>query len=96
MNAPLDRYQFVSISLDQFVSIGRYQIVSIPGAQSPEQALDCCVPQGSVLGPLLFTSYTLALSDIARKHNLGFHVYENIHLLVLLMNWGDCLWSYWL
>ena len=56
---------------------GRFQFVSIPGAQSPEQALDCGVPQGSVLGPLLFTSYTLPLGDIARKYNLGFHVYAD-------------------
>ncbi len=55
----------------------RYQFVSLPGAQSPEQALECGVPKGSVLGPLLFTSYTLPLGDIARRHNLGFHVYAD-------------------
>ena len=35
------------------------------------------MPQGSVLGPILFTIYTLALGDIVRRHDLMGHLNLN-------------------
>jgi len=55
----------------------RVQSVFINGTQSDIWELLFGIPQGSVLGPILFTIYTLPLGDILRKHNMGFHLYAD-------------------
>ena len=55
----------------------RTQFVNINGSTSKRNVLQFGVPQGLVLGLLLFSLYTSPLSDIASKHELSFHFYAD-------------------
>jgi hypothetical protein len=55
----------------------RSQMVSVDGKVSQPAALRFGVPQGSVLGPVLFTLYVQPLSDIIKDENVDHHKYAD-------------------
>ena len=55
----------------------RKQSVVINGVASQPSILKYGVPQGSVLGPILFCIYMLPLSAVIKKHNMALHIYAD-------------------
>ena len=73
------RYGITGTALSWFETYltDRCQIIQLNGESSDEMRLQFGVPQGSVLGLFLFTSYTAPLGEIARRHGVELHLYAD-------------------
>ena len=55
----------------------RKYYVQVEGYKSSLRSLGSGVPQGSVLGPLLYMLYTSPVTDIIKSHDLQYHFYAD-------------------
>lgn len=62
---------------------GRYMAVSINETRSVPCAINCGVPQGSVLGPILFALYLHGINEVFQLHGVSYCIYaDDIQLSV--------------
>jgi len=64
---------------------GRSQFVKLGNHQSPAVNLNVGVPQGSVLGPILFAVYCSPVGDVIDGHGVQYHQYADDTQLHLAM-----------
>ena len=64
----------------------RCQAVMINNHISSSCDLSFGVPQGSVLGPILFSLYIAPMTDIIRQHGLEYHLYADDTQMYLTFN----------
>jgi hypothetical protein len=66
-------------ALDWFISYlsDRRQFVKVGEHESSSEAVPAGVPQGSVLGPILFTIYTSSLGKLLRSLDMSYHLYAD-------------------
>jgi hypothetical protein len=62
----------------------RTQTIRVKGEKSSSRELTCGVPQGSVLGPILFTIYTASLGALLRHVGVDYHLYADDSWLYIM------------
>lgn len=67
----------VALSWIQSYLEGRYQQVLVGSEMSHRKCLEFGVPQGSVMGPYIFTWYTLPLGRLIRSFGLNYHLFAD-------------------
>ena len=67
----------------------RTQSVHVNSATSQNKKLSTGVPQGSVLGPILFNLYMAPVADIARRHGVNLHSYADDTQLYLSFMYSE-------
>ena len=87
----LEKYGIRGAALDWFESYltDRSQAVMVNNKLSGFRNLFFGVPQGSVLGPVLFTLYTSTLGAIIRLHKLLYHFYADDTQLYIAFSLKD-------
>ena len=90
-------YEISELALGWFKSylLGRTHSVKVGSTLSHPVALQYGVPQGSVLGPILFSLYTNPISSIIQSHSsINYHFYaDDTHLYISLSpaNFSHCI-----
>ena len=90
----LQRFGVGELVLQWFESylIGRSFKVCIDEHISEECNMPTGVPQGSILGPILFTMYTIELSHLLKSLNISCHFYaDDTQLLFKISNINDTI-----
>ena len=80
------------VALEWFRSyiVNRTQSVLCNGALSRSHVINCGVPQGSVLGPLLFTLYTSPLGTLLSDSSINYHFYADDTQLFVSFDDKNC------
>ena len=71
----------------------RFQYVRVANDCSSKHKLACGVPQGSVLGPILYSIYTAPIADVIKRHGMGYHFYVDDTQIYMSFNPSDVLQS---
>ena len=79
------------VGLDIFRSYltDRSQRVTVQGVSSQNSQLLYGVPQGSVLGPIIFCLYTLPICKILQYHGIDYHIYADDTQIYCAFDDGD-------